>query len=73
MTTLTLAGDLDIVTELTSLTLNLDTVVEVLLEGSTIKDAISGGAGVVHNELVLGSSGLSSGGLGLHKQRRKPV
>lgn len=50
------------VTELTSLSLNLNAVVEVLLEGSTVEDTITSRAGVVDDELVLGSS-LSGGGL----------
>ena len=62
----TVAGDLDVVTELTSLALDLDAVVEELLEGRAVKDTIASGLGVVNDELVLSSSSLSGGGLGLH-------
>ena len=70
----TITVDLDVVTELTSLALDLDTVVEELFEGRAIKDTVRGRAGVVNDELVLGSSRLSGGGLGLHygKKKRKP-
>ena len=60
----TVAGDLDVVTELTSLALDLDAVVEVLFEGRAVKDTVTGGTGVVDDELVLSSSLCS--GLGLH-------
>ena len=62
----TIAGDLDVVTELAGLALDLDAVVEELLEGRAVKDTVARGAGVVDDELVLSSSSLSGGGLGLH-------
>lgn len=71
----TVAGDLDIVTELTGLALDLDAVVEELFEGRAVKDTVRRRAGVVDDELVLSSSRLSGGGLGLHrreKRERKP-
>ena len=58
--------DLDAVTELAGLALDLDAVVEELLEGRAVKDTVARGAGVVDDELVLSSSSLSGGGLGLH-------
>jgi len=58
------AGDLDIVTELTGLSLYLDTIMEVLLEGSTVEDTVTSRTGVINDELVLSSS-LSGSGLGL--------
>jgi len=54
---------------MTSLAVDLNTVVEVLLKGSTVKDAVARGARVVNDKLVLGSSSLSGGGLGLHEER----
>ena len=39
---------------------------EELLEGRAVKDTVARGAGVVDDELVLSSSSLSGGGLGLH-------
>ena len=63
-----MALDLDGVTELTSLALDLDTVVEVLLEGGTVEDTVTRGTGVVNDELVLSSS-LSGGGLGLREKK----
>lgn len=70
----TLAGDLDIVTELAGLALDLNAVVQELFEGCAIKDTVRGRAGVVNDELVLGSSRFSGGGLGLHYRgkREKP-
>lgn len=39
----TIPVDFNVVSELTSLTIDLDTVVEEFLEGSTIEEAIAGG------------------------------
>ena len=61
----TLTSDLDIVTELASFALDLDTVMEVLLKSCAIKDTVASGTGIVNDELVL-NGGFSSGGLGLH-------
>ena len=64
--------DLDAVTELAGLALDLNTVMEVLFESGTIEDTVAGRARVVDNELVLSSSSLSSGGFGLmHTERRE--
>ena len=68
----TIAGDLDVVTELAGLALDLDAVVEELLERRAVEDTVTRGARVVDDELVLSSSSLSSGGLGLmHTERRE--
>ena len=67
--------NLDAVTELTSLALDLNAVVQELFEGRAVKDTVVRGAVVVNDELVLGSSSLSGGGLGLQdeqEQKRKP-
>ena len=62
--------DLDAVTELAGLALDLNTVMEVLFESGTVEDTVAGRARVVDNELVLSSS-LSSSGLGLaHTKKR---
>lgn len=72
VSTLTLAGDLDTVTELAGLALDLDTVMKVLLESGTVEDTITRREVVVDNEFVLGS-GLSSSGLNLHEGRETSV
>ena len=59
--------DLDAVTELAGLALDLNTVMEVLFESGTVEDTVAGRARVVDNELVLSSSVLSSSGLGLEQ------
>ena len=64
--------DLDVVPKLTCLSLDLNTIMEVLLEGSTVKDTVTRGARVVDNKLVLCSS-LSGGRLGLTNATRRPV
>lgn len=66
----TIAVDLDVLTELARLAIDLDTVVEELLKGRTVENTVAGRTGVVDRELVLSSSGLSSGGLTLRKERR---
>ena len=63
--------DLDAVTELAGLALDLDTVMEVLFESGTVEDTVAGRARVVDNELVLSSSRFSGGGLGLKQTERK--
>lgn len=50
------------VAELTSLSLDLDAVVEVFLESSAVENTVTSRTRVVDDELVLGSS-LSGGGL----------
>ena len=67
---ITLAGDLHVLTELASLSLDLDTVMKVLLKGRTVKDTIASRTGVVNDELVLRSS-LGGGGLGLERKRKE--
>jgi hypothetical protein len=57
----------------TSLAVDLDTVVEVLLKGCTVKDTIASGTRVVNDKLVLGYGGLSGGGLGLHEERTRKL
>jgi hypothetical protein len=61
---LTIPSDLDVVAEVARLVIDLDAVVEVLLECSTVEDAVTRGLGVVNDELVLGD-GLASSTLGL--------
>lgn len=64
-TVLTLTSDLDVVTKVTGLAVNLDAVVEVLLESGGVKDTVVGGAREVNEELVRGLALLGSlGGLG---------
>ena len=63
----TIAVDLDVLTELARLAIDLDTVVEELLERRTVKDTVTRGTGVVNDELMFGSSGLG-GSLGLQSQ-----
>jgi hypothetical protein len=53
---LTIPLQLDVVTELTGLSLDLDTVVQELLVTSGIEDLVTGGDRVVDDELV-GSGG----------------
>ena len=61
---LTLTGDLDAVTEVAGLAVNLDAVVEVLLESGGIEDTVVGGAREVDEELV-GGLALLGGSLGV--------
>lgn len=67
----TIAVDLDVLTELARLSIDLDAVVKKLLKGRAVENTVAGGTGVVDRELVLSSSGLSSGGLTLRKERRE--
>ena len=57
--------DLDVVTELARLAIDLDTVVQELLEGRAVKDTVVGRTGVVNDELVLSSGNFGGSGLGL--------
>ena len=66
----TLTLNFDVLAELTSLTLDLDTVMEVLLKGRAVEDTITGRTGVIDDELVLSSS-FTSSGLGLEKTLQK--
>ena len=63
--------DLDLVTKLARLAINLDTVVEELLERRAVEDTVARRAGVVDDKLVLSSRGLSSGGLGLVQAEKR--
>ena len=63
--------NLDVVTELTSLAIDLDAVVQELLERRTVKDTIARRTGVVDDKLVLSTSRFSSSGLGLNRQRKR--
>ena len=63
--------NLDVVTELTSLSIDLDTVVQELLERRSVKDTVTSGTGVVNDKLVLSSRGFSSSGLGLTVKRSR--
>ena len=56
--------NLDVVTELTGLAVDLDAVMEVLLEGGTVEERVRGRLAVVERELALGVN-LGGGGLGL--------
>ena len=58
--------DLDIVTKVSGLVADLNSVVQKLFECSPVENTISGRAGVVDNELVL--SGGSFGGFYLRKR-----
>ena len=49
----TVADNLDTVTELTRLALDLDAIVQELLEGGTIENTITSRCGVVNDKLVL--------------------
>lgn len=62
--------DFDAFTELAGLALDLDTVMKVLFESSTVEDTVVGRARVVDNELVLSSS-FTSSGLGLKRHSKK--
>ena len=57
--------DLDVVTEVSGLVVDLNPVVQELFESSTIEDTISGRARVIDNKLVL--SGGNFGGLWLKR------
>lgn len=56
---LTFSAQLDVFTQLTSLAVDLDSVLQVLFVTSGIEDVVSGGDGVVNDELVgrLGGGG----------------
>jgi len=61
----TFTMDLDIVTKVSGLVVDLNPVVQELFESSTIENTISGRTGVVDNKLVL--SGGDFGGLWLKR------
>ena len=63
--------NLDAVTELTSLAIDLDAVVQELLEARAVEDTVARRARVVNDELVLSSSRLSGGGLGLRETEKR--
>ena len=60
----TIAVNFDVVTKLTGLSVDLDAVVEVLLEGSAVEERVRSRLAVVERELALGVN-LGGGGLGL--------
>lgn len=62
--TRTITDDLDVLAELSSFTLDLDTVMEELLEVSSVEDTVGGGLRVVDDEFVLGGSTLGGGDFG---------
>ena len=59
----TIAGNLDIVAKLTSLSVKLGAVVEKLFKVGAIKDTVSSRTGVVNNEFVFRRRGLRGSGL----------
>lgn len=61
---LTIADDLDVFAELTSLAIDLDAVVEEFFEVGTVEDTVGSGLRVVDDKLVLGRGGLGGGGFG---------
>ena len=65
---LTVPLQLDVVTQLTGLSLDLDTVVQELLVTSGIEDLVTSGDRVVHDELV---GGLRGGGGGFRLRSMK--
>ena len=70
----TIPVNLDALAKLTSLAVDLDTVVQELLEPRTVKDTVTGGTGVVNDELVLSSRSFSGSGLGLReKESRREI
>ena len=67
-----MTSDLDTVTELACLAINLNAVVKVRFESCTVEDTVASGARVVNDELVLRSSRLCAGGLRLlHRENKK--
>lgn len=71
MSVLTIPGDLDAVTNKAGLAVDLDAIVKVLLEVSTVKDTVGRWLGVVDGELVLGGGALGGSDFGgLRKKRR---
>lgn len=67
----TIPVDLHVLAELTGLAIDLDAVVQELLEARTVEDTIARRARVVDDELVLSSSRLSGGGLGLTEREER--
>ena len=65
----TLPVDLDAVAKLAGLAIDLDAVVKELLERRAVEDTVVRRTGVVNDELVLSSSRLSGGGLGLKEEK----
>ena len=59
----TIAYYLDVVAKLTGFTVELDAIMEKLFKVSTVKDTVSGGAGIVDDEFVFRGGCLWSGGL----------
>ncbi len=67
----TIPVDLHVLAELAGLAIDLDAVVQELLEARTVKDTVTRRARVVDDELVLSSSRLSGGGLGLRETEKR--
>jgi len=64
-----IASYFDVVSKLAGFAIDLDAVVQELFEIGTVKDTITGRLWVIDDEFMLGSSGFSSGGLGLQKRK----
>lgn len=64
----TVTVDLHAVTEVSSLSIDLDSVVKEFLKGSAIENTVTGGSGVIDHEFMF--CGGNFGGLGLN---RNPV
>jgi len=56
---------------LTSLSVDLDTIVKKLFKICTIKNPICSGLRIVDNKFVLGGNNFSGSGLGLSKKKKK--
>lgn len=66
---LTITNDLDALAELSSLALDLDTVVEEFLEISTVENTVGSGLRVVDDKFVLGGSTFGGRGFRLEGKR----
>jgi hypothetical protein len=60
--------NLDIVTKVSGLVIDLNPVMQELFEGSTVENTISGWTGVVDNKLMLSSGSFGSFWLGRETQ-----
>jgi hypothetical protein len=67
----TIPNDLDIFTELTSLAIDLDTVVQELFEVGPIEHTVACWARVVDHKFVLDGRGFSTSSFRLFKEQRK--
>jgi hypothetical protein len=64
----TVTDDLDVVSKLPSLAVNLDAIVEEFFKVRTVENTVGGWFSVVDDEFVLNSGGFGSGGFGLEKR-----